>query len=113
MSDARYTEAEVAKRWKIGTRTLQQWRRTSKGPAHIVIGSHTVLYREEDLRAYESRSVTGGEIPEQARASMKRAANFLDLISRWSISDKSADQIKDMRDELRTHLAIAIERTAA
>ncbi|KDR25930.1 helix-turn-helix transcriptional regulator [Caballeronia zhejiangensis] len=52
--ERRLTEEQLAKRWHVSTRTLQIWRRERKGPAFIVIGKRTVLYREEDVRKYEN-----------------------------------------------------------
>jgi hypothetical protein len=67
-NDKRFTETELARRWQITTRTLQKWRRNEKGPAFLLIGEHTVLYREEDIRAYELSNLQGGQGQENANA---------------------------------------------
>lgn len=53
--DKLLTEPELAKRLGVSVRTLQSWRREGGGigPAHIVIGRHTIRYRIEDVLAYE------------------------------------------------------------
>lgn len=52
------TEHDLAKRWKISTRTLQYWRRNEgKGPPFITIGHHTIRYRMEDVLAYEQSNI--------------------------------------------------------
>jgi DNA-binding transcriptional MerR regulator len=53
--DRRLTEKQLAKRWNISQRTLQIWRRDKVGPPFMVLGKNTVLYREEDVRAYEDK----------------------------------------------------------
>lgn len=102
--DKRYTETELAQRWGVTTRTLQKWRRKQVGPAHIVIGINTILYREEDVVAYEQRAVTGGEIPPRALTAIKRAAGCLDRVAGWKIAADAAGTIAGLRDELRALL---------
>lgn len=51
------TEKDLAKRWGVTTRTLQNWRRDSKGPAFMDIGNNTIRYRMEDVEAYEERNL--------------------------------------------------------
>lgn len=101
----RLTEKELADRWGISVRTCQKWRRTGMGPAFIVIGQHTVLYREEDVAAYERSKRQGGEdIPEPDgwRSAMKRAAACLNTISKWqSIKPEARKTVTGIRDELR------------
>lgn len=48
------TEKEVAKRLKVTTRTLQNWRRAGHAPKAIKLGERTVRYRLEDVEAYEN-----------------------------------------------------------
>ena len=44
---------ELARRWGINPRTLQNWRCKGKGPAYLKIGGH-IMYREDDVEAYEA-----------------------------------------------------------
>jgi hypothetical protein len=104
----RLTEKELSERWNISTRTVQKWRTKGVGPAFIVIGQHTILYREEDVLAYERAKRQGGEqIPEPDgwRNAMKRAAACLTTVSKWqSIKPEARDTVIGIRDELRTLL---------
>lgn len=50
-----YTEQDVAARFQLSVSTIQKWRVAGGGPAHIIIGTATVRYREQDLVAYEDR----------------------------------------------------------
>lgn len=100
----RLTEKELAERWGISTRTVQNWRRNGSGPAFIVIGQHTVLYREEDVLAYEQAKRQGGEaLPDVPwRTAMKRAAALLNAVSQWpGIKPEDHSTVTSMRDELQ------------
>ncbi|MBL8676830.1 MAG: DNA-binding protein [Alphaproteobacteria bacterium] len=54
---------ELAKRWKITTTTLAQWRWSGRGPRYVRLG-HNSFYRPKDIEAYEEekarRSTTKG-----------------------------------------------------
>lgn len=50
-----YTEQDVAARFQLSVSTIQKWRVAGSGPAHIIIGTATVRYREQDLVDYENR----------------------------------------------------------
>lgn len=52
-TDRLLTEAELAQRYGLTTRTLQGWRKNGIGPAWIVIGKNTIRYRMEDVLAHE------------------------------------------------------------
>ena len=54
------SQRTLAARWKKSTRTLQRWRAERYGPAWLLIGG-SVLYREVDILAFESRMRRGGE----------------------------------------------------
>lgn len=100
----RLTEKELAERWGISTRTCQKWRTKGVGPAFIVIGQHTVLYREEDVLAYEQAKRQGGEaLPDGPwRTAMKRAAALLSAVSQWpGIKPEDHSTVTSMRDELQ------------
>ena len=47
------TQEQLAVRWQMSPRTLEQWRWLGKGPRFLKIGSR-VLYREEDVAAWET-----------------------------------------------------------
>ena len=101
----RLTEKDLAERWGISTRTVQNWRRSGAGPAFIVIGQHTVLYCEEDVIAYERAKRQGGEPlpePEGWRQAMRRAALCLDSVSKWqNVKPEARKIVTSIRDELR------------
>ncbi|MBF0177964.1 MAG: helix-turn-helix domain-containing protein [Magnetococcales bacterium] len=44
---------QLARRWGINPRTLQNWRCKDKGPAYLKIGGH-IMYRENDIEQYEA-----------------------------------------------------------
>ena len=56
-----WTEAELAERWGISTRTLQRWRRDGRGPDFLRIGRR-VIYPLADIAAFEdaARTPRGG-----------------------------------------------------
>lgn len=60
-NDRRLTETELAKRWDVTPRTLQNWRADGNGPAFISIGKNTIRYRLEDVLAYEEARKSGGD----------------------------------------------------
>lgn len=101
----RLTEKDLAARWGLTDRTLQKWRRLEVGPAYIVIGQHTILYREEDVLAYERARRQGGESlpePEGWRNAMKRAAACLTTVSKWTnVTPEARSAVMGIRDELR------------
>jgi len=45
-------QTELAERWKISYRTLERWRWSGGGPRFVKIG-HRILYRLEDIEAFE------------------------------------------------------------
>ncbi len=46
------TPAELARRWRITTRTLERWRIAGTGPAWLLLNG-TVRYRSEDVLTFE------------------------------------------------------------
>lgn len=105
----RLTEKDLAERWGITTRTVQKWRVKGVGPAYIVIGQHTILYREEDVLAYERAKRQGGEpLPEPAgwRNAMRRASACLNTVSKWTnVKPEARATVIGICDELRELLA--------
>ena len=49
---ANFTQAELAERWRITTRTLDRWRIDERGPTWMRIGTR-ILYRTKDVLAFE------------------------------------------------------------
>lgn len=100
----RMDEKELADRLGVSVRTVQKWRRTEVGPAYIVVGEHTVRYREEDVIAYELSRKRGGEaIPEPPgwRVAMLRAAECLSTVAGWkNIRPQARQTVASIRDEL-------------
>lgn len=61
------TQEQLAARWQMSPRTLEQWRWLGKGPRFLKIGAR-VLYREEDVDAWEACQVcqnTSGPLPQE------------------------------------------------
>lgn len=57
MADVFLTPTELAKRWKMSTHTLTNWRVQKVGPAYVKMGSGPrgkVLYRLAEIEAYEA-----------------------------------------------------------
>lgn len=50
------TPQEVASRWRVDVKTLSNWRVKGRGPHFVKLGegrNTRVLYRPEDIEAYE------------------------------------------------------------
>lgn len=60
------TRQELAARWGISTRTLENWSRTGKGPGFRRFG-HRAMYRLTDVVAYEAQ-VWGTDAASQVSA---------------------------------------------
>ena len=60
MNTQRLNQIELARRWKISHRTLERWRWEKVGPRHLKIRGR-VLYRMEDIEAFEAASLTEPE----------------------------------------------------
>ena len=52
------TQLEVARRWRLSPRTLERWRWLKQGPRYIKAGGR-VIYRLEDIEAYEVEQLRG------------------------------------------------------
>lgn len=50
---AKITQEQLADRWHLSPRTLEQWRWLGKGPRFLKIGAR-VLYEEDDIENYEA-----------------------------------------------------------
>jgi hypothetical protein len=53
MAVKHFTQAEVARRWRLSPRTLERWRWSGHGPAFLKLGGR-VAYRLEDIEAFET-----------------------------------------------------------
>ena len=47
------TQLDLARRWRLSTRTLERWRWLRYGPAYLRLGK-VVVYRLEDVQAFEA-----------------------------------------------------------
>jgi hypothetical protein len=52
-------QAELARRWRISPRSLERWRWLKMGPPYVKVGGR-VVYRLEDVLAYEAARLRGG-----------------------------------------------------
>lgn len=59
-------QAEVAQRWSISPRTLERWRWTGQGPRFMKVGGR-VVYRAEDIEAYEAEQLRSSTLQPEAR----------------------------------------------
>jgi hypothetical protein len=48
------TQADLAERWSLAEKTLENWRARKYGPRWIQIGRNTVRYRLRDIENWES-----------------------------------------------------------
>ena len=67
MTTPHLTQVDLAKRWKLATRTLERWRAQGIGPIFLKLHNR-VVYREEDIIAYEAQSLrksTGEKVQSQ------------------------------------------------
>jgi hypothetical protein len=54
-------QTELAERWDMSPRTLEQWRWRGVGPVFLKIGRH-VVYRMVDVEAYEAERLHANTI---------------------------------------------------
>lgn len=60
----RMTERELAARWRVSVRTLQNWRWMGRGPRFLKIGAR-VLYARAEIEAAQLCQNTAGPIAER------------------------------------------------
>ena len=61
------TQSQLAARWHMSPRTLEQWRWLGKGPRFLKIGAR-VLYDEDEICSFEADKVhqnTTGPLPRE------------------------------------------------
>jgi hypothetical protein len=46
-------QEDLARRWRLSSRTLERWRWLHQGPAYLKVGGR-VVYRLSDVEAYET-----------------------------------------------------------
>lgn len=66
---AKMTQEQLANRWHLSPRTLEQWRWLGKGPRFLKIGAR-VLYDDKDIESYEAAQLcqnTHGPIDPEVR----------------------------------------------
>lgn len=66
---AKITQEQLAERWHLSPRTLEQWRWLGKGPRFLKIGAR-VLYDETEIEGFEAAQLcqnTCGPLPPEAR----------------------------------------------
>lgn len=51
-------QVQLARRWALSPRTLERWRWLEEGPRYVKVGGR-VLYRLEDIEAFEEQSMRG------------------------------------------------------
>lgn len=51
-------QVQLARRWALSPRTLERWRWLHEGPKYVKVGGR-VLYRLEDIEAFEERCMRG------------------------------------------------------
>lgn len=64
-NDRLLTQDELAARWQVTPRTLQNWRKANKGPKHIVMG--TVRYALSEVVKYEQENMQAGGVLHENR----------------------------------------------
>ena len=60
-------QKDLAERWHVSPRTLERWRWTGTGPKFLKVEGR-VIYRLEDVEAYERAQVRSGTAKAGARA---------------------------------------------
>jgi len=51
-------QVQLARRWALSPRTLERWRWLQEGPKYVKVGGR-VLYRLEDIEAFEEQCMRG------------------------------------------------------
>jgi len=64
-NDRLLTQDELAARWQVTVRTLQNWRKAKKGPKHIAMG--TVRYALSEVVKYEQENMQDGGVLHENR----------------------------------------------
>ena len=67
MATRHLSQIELAARWNISHRTLERWRWTGEGPQYVKLGGR-VVYRLEDVEAYEAEQIQATRGPKASQA---------------------------------------------
>jgi hypothetical protein len=59
-------QVELARRWHLSPRTLERWRWLDQGPPYLKVGGR-VVYRLEDIEAFEAAQMHRGPADEEPR----------------------------------------------
>jgi hypothetical protein len=59
MAVQHFNQVELSRRWRLSPRTLERWRFQGTGPRYLKIGGR-VVYRLEDIEAYEAEQLKAG-----------------------------------------------------
>jgi hypothetical protein len=54
-----YTESQLAEKWGLSKKCLQDWRRKGIGPAYLKLGK-AVRYPHENVEKYEDKHMSKG-----------------------------------------------------
>jgi hypothetical protein len=65
-------QVELSRRWSLGPRTLERWRWLGEGPRFLKVGGR-VVYRLEDIEAYEAEQIRDSTAATDAPAVLGRA----------------------------------------
>ena len=63
-------QIELSRRWRISHRTLENWRWLGRGPAYLKVGNR-VLYRIEDVEAFEDANLRTFVVPRRSRKNVR------------------------------------------
>jgi len=61
------SEKLLARRWGLSHRTLERWRHDARGPVFLKVGGR-VIYRIEDIQAYEAEQLRTSTLRSEAGA---------------------------------------------
>jgi hypothetical protein len=59
-------QVQLARRWSLSPRTLERWRWLRQGPRFLKVGGR-VVYRVEDIEAFEAKRTREGTDPNVAK----------------------------------------------
>ena len=59
MTTKHLNQVELSRRWSLSPRTLERWRWENVGPRYLKLGGR-VVYRLEDVEAYEAENLRAG-----------------------------------------------------
>jgi hypothetical protein len=60
MTTQHLNQHQLAKRWGVCQKTLENWRWRSEGPAYLKLGGR-IMYRLEDIEKFEASSLKNNQ----------------------------------------------------